>query len=117
MNRAERVGGELHALLAEMIRREIKDPRVGEISITQVDVSGDLGVAKVYFLPLGGQGDAAKAQKGLANSAGYLRRLLKKRMRIRTIPELRFVVDDRHDVAVSLIEQLNAMAAAQWGEE
>ena len=117
MNRAERVAGELHALIAEMIQREIKDPRVGEISITQVTVSGDLGVATLRFLPLGGIGDAVAAQKGLTKASGYLRRLLRKRMRIRNIPALRFVIDDHHEEAVSLIEQLNALAESALARE
>lgn len=116
MNRADRVAGELHALLAELIQREIKDPRVGEISITNVEVSGDLGVAKIRFLPLGGQGDAKRAKAGLEKAAGFLRRQLRKRMRIRTVPELRFVIDAHHNTAVSLIEQLNAMAEAARAE-
>lgn len=120
MNRADRVAGELHALLAELIQREIKDPRVGEISIINVEVSGDLGVAKVRFLPLGNQGDATLAQAGLEKAAGFLRHQLRKRMRLRTIPELRFIIDDQHNTAVSLIEQLNALAEsarAAAGEE
>jgi len=112
MNRAERVAGELHALIAEMIQREIKDPRVGDISITRVEVAGDLGVAKIRFLPLGGQGDAQAALVGLIKASGFLRHHLRKRMRMRNIPELRFIIDDRHDEAVSLIERLNALAAA-----
>lgn len=107
MSRAERIGGELHALLAEAIRREIKDPRVGMISITRVRVSGDLSIAEVYFLPLGGVGDATEATKGLRAAAGFLRRLVGKRMRLRIVPELRFFADDQHDMAVDLIRQLS----------
>jgi ribosome-binding factor A len=117
MNRADRIAGELHALIAEMIQREIKDPRVGEISITNVAVSGDLGVATLRFLPFGGVGDAVAAQKGLTKASGYLRRQLRKRMRLRSIPVLRFVIDDHHDEAVSLIERLNALAESALASE
>ena len=61
-------------LIAEMIQREIKDPRVGEISITHVVVSGDLGVATLRFLPLGGIGDAVAAQKGLTKASDSTQR-------------------------------------------
>jgi ribosome-binding factor A len=120
MNRADRIANELHALIAQMIQREIKDPRVGEISITRVEVSGDLGVAKIYFLPLGGQGDPQKALVGLIKASGFIRRKLRSQMRLRSIPELRFTIDHHHDAAVSLIEELNAIAAlavADRGEE
>ena len=116
MNRADRVSGELHALLAEIIRREIKDPRVGAVSITRVRVSGDLGVAEVYFLPLGGAGDARQMTRGLRAASGYLRRVLGKRMRLRHIPELRFIPDEGHDSAVDLISRLNALGEARRAE-
>ena len=116
MNRADRVGNELHALLAEIIRREIKDPRVGMVSITQVKVSGDLGVAEVFYMPLGGAGDTREMGRGLRAASGYLRRLLGKRMRLRHIPELRFIADTHHDSAVDLITRLNALGEARRAE-
>lgn len=106
MNRAERIAGELHALLSELIRKEIKDPRVGFVSITSVDVTNDLSLARVYFLPLGGEGDVVAMRKGLAKAEGFLRHRLRKRLRIRQIPDLRFIVDEGHEQAVNLIREL-----------
>ncbi|MEL6344788.1 MAG: 30S ribosome-binding factor RbfA [Myxococcota bacterium] len=119
LNRAQRISGEIHALLSELIRREVKDPRVGFVSITNVEVTNDLSLARVYVLPLGGDGDVEGMQKGLRKASGFLRRLLGKRMRLRHIPELRFIVDENHQQAVELIRTLAEQAGAREpdGEE
>ena len=62
-SRADRIAGQVHQILAGLIRTEIRDPRVGPLSITSVEVSGDLSVARVRFLPLGGVGDAEAKEK------------------------------------------------------
>jgi ribosome-binding factor A len=76
------------------------------MSITSVEVSGDLSVAKIRFLPLGGQGDAAGMLAGLNAARGFLRRQLGHQMRVRTVPELRFELDEEHDRAFSVIASL-----------
>jgi len=105
--RADRVAGQVHKLLAELIRTEIRDPRVGPMSITTVHVSGDLSVAKIRFLPLGGEGDSAGMLAGLNAAKGFLRRQIGRQMRVRTVPELRFEVDMEHDRAFNLIASLS----------
>ena len=105
--RSDRVAGQVHQLLAGMIRTDIRDPRVGPLSITRVEVSGDLGVAKIRFLPLGNEGDAAGMLAGLNAARGFLRRKIGKQLRLRTVPDLRFEIDQDHDRAFSIIEGLN----------
>ena len=104
--RADRVAGQVHQVLAALIRTEIRDPRVGPLSITSVEVSGDLSVARIRFLPLGGQGDAAAILAGLTAASGFLRRQLGRQIRVRTVPELRFEVDAEHDRAFNVIASL-----------
>ena len=92
--RARRVEEQLKRLLAEQIRREVKDPRIGLVTITAVEVSRDLSHATVYFTPFAGIGDAAAALDALQHASGFLRHQARDLMRLRIAPELEFRVDD-----------------------
>lgn len=89
-----RITSDVHRELAALIR-ELKDPRISKLlSIVKVDVSGDLSSAKVYVSAVEGEEATAASVKGLKNAAGYLRRELGARLRLRKTPELRFIADD-----------------------
>lgn len=94
-SRARRVGEQLQRELAELIQREVKDPRVGFVTVSAVDVSKDMEHAKVYFSVLGEESEEAleASRKALERASGFLRRELGRRMKLRTIPTLRFVYD------------------------
>lgn len=92
--RARRVEEQLKRLLADLVRREVKDPRVGLITITSAEVSRDLSHANVYFTPFAGEGDAQAALEALQHAAGYLRHQVRNEMRLRVAPELAFHIDD-----------------------
>lgn len=92
--RARRVEEQLKRLLADLVRREVKDPRVGLVTITGVEVSKDLSHARIYFTPFAGVGDAAAALDALRHAAGYLRHQVRNEMRLRVAPELDFRLDD-----------------------
>lgn len=92
--RAARVGEEIRELLANLIRTEVKDPRVGFVSIVKVDVAGDLRHAKVYVSVMGDEAQKRDSVKGLANAAGFLRSEIGKNLRLRYMPELHFVLDE-----------------------
>jgi ribosome-binding factor A len=92
--RARRVEEQLKRLLSELTRREVKDPRVGLVTITAVKVSGDLSHADVYFTPFAGAGDAAGALEALRHASGFLRHQVRNLMRLRVAPELVFHIDD-----------------------
>jgi ribosome-binding factor A len=92
--RARRVEEQLKRLLADLIRREVKDPRVGLITITSAEVSRDLTHAKVYFTPFAGIGDANAALEALRHASGFLRHQVRNLMRLRIAPELDFQIDD-----------------------
>jgi ribosome-binding factor A len=92
--RARRVEEQLKRLLAELIRREVKDPRVGLITITSAEVSRDLTHAKVFFTPFAGVGNAEAALEALRHASGYLRHQVRNLMRLRVAPELDFHIDD-----------------------
>jgi len=92
--RSDRVGDQMQRELAELIRLEVKDPRVGMVTLSGVEVSRDLAHAKVYFTQLGGEDKGLEAEQGLNHAAGYLRHALGTRMRLRSVPQLRFIYDD-----------------------
>ncbi len=92
--RARRVEEQLKRLLADLIRREVKDPRVGLITITSAEVTRDLTHAKVYFTPFAGIGDATAALEALRHASGFLRHQVRNLMRLRVAPELDFQIDD-----------------------
>ncbi|MBS0336049.1 MAG: 30S ribosome-binding factor RbfA [Proteobacteria bacterium] len=91
--RSQKVGDQIQRELSEIIHRELRDPGVGMITLTAVDVSPDCAYATVYFTCL----DAAHvkaAQAGLARATGFLRAQIGKRIKIWTTPELKFVYDE-----------------------
>lgn len=103
-----RVGEQIHRELADLIRSELKDPGIGMITLGDVEVSRDLAHARVYYTVLG-EGQAIEASSAaLRRAAGFLRRELGRRMRLRIVPELKFVYDEsqaRGDRLDALIAQ------------
>jgi ribosome-binding factor A len=93
-HRSDRVADQMQRELAELIRLEVKDPRVGMVTLSGVEVSRDLAHAKVFFTQLEGEEKGQEAQTGLNHAAGYLRRALGHRLRLRSVPSLRFIYDD-----------------------
>ncbi len=104
--RTQRVAEQIRRELAELIRTALKDPRLGRVTVTEVEVSRDLAHARVYVtLP---PDEAEQSLKGLTSAAGFLRRALAERMSMRTVPALRFIHDttlDRADALSALIDQ------------
>ena len=80
--------------LSELLRFETKDPGLAEVSLTAVDLSRDLSVARVYFSMLKPDADPQPALDGLKRAAGFLRSKLGRELMVRHVPELRFVHDD-----------------------
>lgn len=91
--RTQRIGDLIRAELAELIRRELRDPRVALATVNRVDVSGDLSHATVLVSALGADDQRAAAVEGLERARGFLRRELARRLSLRTTPELRFELD------------------------
>ncbi|WP_458735373.1 30S ribosome-binding factor RbfA [Zobellella taiwanensis] len=93
-SRTRRVGQELQKEIAMILQREIKDERLGMVTVSGVEVSKDLNYAKVFVTFL--ENDAERIEKGMAalkDASGYIRSLVAKAVRLRVTPELRFVYD------------------------
>lgn len=92
--RTRRIGEQMQRELAALIRTEVKDPRVGMVTISAVEVTRDLAHAKVFFTVLGDVDARRDSQAALNSAAGFLRHELGQRMLTRTVPQLRFVYDE-----------------------
>ncbi len=90
-NRAQRVSEQIQRDLAELIAREVRDPRVGMVTLSGLELSPDYAHARVFFTVIGSEPQAAAA--GLNAAAGHLHHLLFKRLSIHTVPRLSFVHD------------------------
>jgi len=93
-SRNQRLGAQIQRTLSELIRFETKDPGIADVSLTAVELSKDLSIARVYFSLLKPDDDPQPALAGLQRAAGFLRRRLGTELSVRHVPELRFVHDD-----------------------
>ncbi|MGB3329934.1 MAG: 30S ribosome-binding factor RbfA [Thermomicrobiales bacterium] len=104
--RTRQVGELLREELDEIIRREVKDPRIGFFSITRVEVPTDLRSALVFISVLGTDEEREQTLVALRSAAGYIRHVLKPRLRMRQIPELDFRDDRSMEYAQQITEAL-----------
>ena len=112
-SRLGRIAEQIQKDLAELVRTELKDPRVGMITLTGVEISSDHHHAKVFFTTLGGEDSAAKAVNGLEHASGFLRSQLAKGLKLRLVPELHFVYDESVERGVRLSRLIDEAVASQ----
>lgn len=115
-SRTQRVGGQIQRELAQMIQQELRDPRVGFVTISDVEVSRDLTHAKIFVTLLDPKQDVEATLHALNKAGGFLRRQLGKRIVMRVLPELHFVYDNSLDTGARVDELLHRVAAEQRGE-
>ncbi len=92
-HRVDRVADQVRAELAELLQREVKDPRVRLASVARVELSADLSHARVFLSILGAEEQRQECLQALQHGAGFLRRRLGERMRLRTVPHLHLELD------------------------
>ena len=95
--RIEKIQELMKQEISKIILQELKDPRIGFVTVTQVEVSRDLSLAKVYISIMGSEEQIEGSWKGLQSSLGFIRREVGHRIRLRITPELRFVLDKSLD--------------------
>jgi ribosome-binding factor A len=100
--RSARIADQIQRSLAEVIRLELRDPRVGLVTLTGVELSRDQSHAKVFFTVLGAASDGAHALEGLQRAAGFLRSELAQRLTTRKVPELHFAYDESVERGIRL---------------
>ncbi|EQA4766761.1 30S ribosome-binding factor RbfA [Staphylococcus pseudintermedius] len=92
--RAERVGEQMKKELMDIINNKLKDPRVGFLTITDVQPTNDLSLAKVYLTVLGSDKECENTFKGLEKAKGFIKSEIGQRMRLRIVPDLQFEYDE-----------------------
>lgn len=119
-SRTLRVADQIQRDLADLIRNELKDPRIGLITLTGVEVTSDYSHAKVFYTTLGSENDNFLTANALEHSASFLRSHLARRLKLRVIPQLDFVYDKSVEQGVrlsNLIDQAIAQDLNNLAEE
>ena len=109
--RSRRIAEQIQRELSDIIRVELKDPRVGMITITDVEMTPDNAHARVFFTVLGQQPRIDEAASGLQHAAGYLRSQLAQRIKIRVVPQLHFEYDASVERGIRLSQLIDAAVA------
>lgn len=103
-----RVNGEVHRVLAEIIRSEIKDPRIHPMtSVVTVEVAPDLKTCKAWISVLGDEESQKNTLEGLKSAEGYIRNLLAKKINMRNTPEIKFILDQSIAYGVSMTKKID----------
>ncbi len=112
--RVDKMGSAIRQIVSEAIATKLNDPRISTFtSVTRVEVSRDLQIARVYVSVLGTEAETRKTMTGLAHAVGHVQRLVAGRLTVRRCPEIRFVLDPSIKKAaqtIQIIEQTTAEA-------
>ena len=110
--RLRRVADQIQRELSDILRSELKDPRVGMITLTGVEVSPDFAHAKVFFTSLAEAAQRDEVRAGLKRASGFLRTMLGARLKIHNTPELHFVYDESVESGIRLTHLIEDAVAA-----
>jgi ribosome-binding factor A len=106
-SRSRRVAEQIQRVLSELIRRELRDPRLGSVTIVDVQVSQDLSHAKVFYSILGGNKNPEQTQEIMSEGAKLLRGPLGRSLSLRHAPQITFVADELIDYGTKLTAAIN----------
>ncbi len=109
--RNRKIADAIQRELSELIRLELRDPRVTMVTLTDVEVARDNSHAKVFFTSMGDAAQVASCQQGLQSAAGFLRSQLAHRLTIRTVPQLHFEIDTSVERGVRLSKLIDDAVA------
>lgn len=112
-SRAVRVGDQIQKELSDLIRLEVKDPRVRMVTVTAVDVASDYSHAKVFITSLDTNNPIKDTLAGLNNAAGFLRNALFQQLKLRVIPQLHFLYDESIERGVRLSSLIDEAVASE----
>jgi ribosome-binding factor A len=113
--RPEQVAGTIRQVIAEALTREIRDPRVGFVTVTGVLVTSDLSHARVTVTAPGEEAEKARALQGLQSAAGFLRSRVARALTTRSVPELHFELDRGVEHAARIEELLESIRREEQG--
>jgi ribosome-binding factor A len=107
--RSERLGELILAEISDLVVRNLKDPRLGFVTFSRVELSDDLRHAKVFVSILGSESEKARTLQGLASATGYIRRHLGRSLRLRYTPELTFLIDESMEYGAKIAQLLRQL--------
>jgi len=111
--RKERLNERIKELIGELVHNRIKDPRIGLVTITSVNVAPDFTSARVYFTVMGDEAARAATIEGLRSATNYVRKAVGQELKLRQTPELRFVYDDTLERAMRIDEMIEGIRRGQ----
>jgi ribosome-binding factor A len=106
--RLARIEGEMQRVLSTLVAREVRDPRVGNVTFTAVSVAPDLSTARVFFMPFGDKHPPEEVREGLGRAAGFLRGELGRALSLRHAPKLEFIYDQQIENADKLTRLIDS---------
>ena len=109
MSRQEKIAEAIRQEASIIIHDKLKDPRVGFVTITNVEITHDLRFAKIFFSVLGDEAAYKKTKEALNSSLGYVRKLIAQRLSLRFAPEIAFYEDRSSEYSVRIEEVLNEL--------
>jgi len=109
--RSDRVSGQIQKVLSEILLKKVKDPRLENASITDVKMSRDLRIARIYFVASGNKKSMEEAAEGFKSALGYVKRTLARQLGLRYMPDLKFFYDESFDYGSQIDKVLKAVKA------
>lgn len=109
--RSDRVSGQIQKVLSEILLKKVKDPRLENASITDVRMSRDLRIARIYFVTFGNKKNIEEALEGFKSALGYVKRTLARQLGLRYMPDLKFFYDESFDYGSHIDKVLKAVKA------
>ncbi len=100
--RSERVEGQLKKEISKILLEDLKDPRIGFVTITRIELTGDLRYARIYFSILGDDKVKEESLEGIKSAVGFIRKLIAERIKLRYVPELYFKLDNSIEYSINL---------------
>lgn len=108
-DRKTRIESLVQSAIGQLILTRVKDPRVGFVTVTQIQMTADLKMAKVFYTVLGNQGTREETALALDRAAGYLQHELAVDLKLRSTPKLKFIFDDTYDERIKIDGLLHRM--------
>jgi ribosome-binding factor A len=115
--RSEKVADLIQKEISEMLVRNLKDPRIGFITVTRISVSDDCRFAKIYFSVMGSTEERERSMEGLNSAKGYVRRELGRRIQLRFTPDIVFQFDPSIEYAIHMEEVFRDLHEKKRGDE
>ncbi|MFH0877288.1 MAG: 30S ribosome-binding factor RbfA [Candidatus Omnitrophota bacterium] len=113
MKRIDKVAEEIRREVSVILQNDVRDPRLGFVTVTNVFMSPDLKFAKIFYSVYGNPQDWSDTEVGLARANGFIRRLLGERLQLRFVPEIVFRTDRSSEYSIRIEEQLEAIKKEQ----